>query len=111
MQGRHCDPCDHIDGRQRVQPVSAQPTNKPQKVQHAQHAHPVDTEKLSGPWRYVQLGPLAQELVLKSAHGWMMGIAAGIQERVERRPKKEICKERDIRCESTRIKPIKGLQH
>ena len=57
-----------------------------------QRTHPVDTEKLSGPWRYVQLLPLVQELVLKSAHGWMTGrTTAGIQERgvVERQPKKE----------------------
>ena len=87
MQGRHCDHCDHVDGGQRVQPVSAPSTNKTQKVQHAQHAHPVDTEKLSGPWRYVQLRPLVQELVLKSRHGWMTGTTAGIQERVERQPK------------------------
>ena len=81
MQGRRCDPCDHVEGRRGVQPVSALSTNKTQKVQHAQHAYPVDTEKLSGPWRYVQVLPLIQERVLKSAHGWTIGTAAGIQER------------------------------
>lgn len=74
-----------------------------------QHAHPVETEKLSGPCKHAQLLPLAQELVLNPAHGWTTGTVAGMEAYVERRPEKEICKRRGIRSQTTRINTVASL--